>query len=88
MLKSGILEPFWDFGGPKIDPWGDLFGQIGSKKQLVQTTARALEPTWARLGAENGPKLSKNRFLMDFGRILDPFGSILVDFDRFGVDFP
>ena len=40
----------------KMDPWGAIFGQKGEKKLPGRFTGSVLEPTWARLGAENGPK--------------------------------
>ena len=52
---------------PEIDPWGDLFGQKGSKKSDCFPGLSVLDPTWARFGAENDPRSNKIRPLSVFG---------------------
>ena len=58
-----------------------------SKGEVHPTRGGVLEPTWARLGAENGPKMHfyrsgvvLGRFWKDFGPIRGDFSTILVDF--------
>jgi len=82
---------FWnDLGfsrGPKIDLWRIIFYEKGEKKEGDPTRGGVLEPTWARLGAENGPKkhfyrsgVVLGRFWKDFGPVWGDFSTILVDF--------
>ena len=83
MHKSAIFEPFWDFGGSRNRPLGRHFRP---KNRVARTTGRFLERTWARFGAENGPRTHFSRFGTVFGRFWEDFGSFRMDFSWFFND--
>ena len=58
--KGRFWNHFGILGGPKIDPWGDIFGQKVDFWLDCRRPEASLEPTWARHAAENGPKRPKN----------------------------
>ena len=63
-----------------IDPWCDIFNQKGEKGVVLFPGRCDLEPTWARFGAENGPRTHFSRFGVVFGRFWEDFGPFRMDF--------
>ena len=71
--KVRFSSHFGSKGGPKIDPWSDIFGQKGSKNRVPRMAVTLLVPTWARPAAQNGPKPHFHRFFTDLGSIFHRF---------------
>ena len=82
---------FWtDFGsqlGPEMAPWSTIFDQKGAKTVTRQMRQSVLEPTWARFGAENGPRTYFSRFGTVFGWCWKDYRWILKDFQGFPTYF-
>ena len=53
-----ILAPNWY---PETDPWGHHFRPKGNQNRWPRTPGNVPEPTWARLGAENAPRMHFHR---------------------------
>ena len=58
-----ILAPNWY---PETDPWGHHFRPKGNQNRWPRTPGNVLEPTWARLGADNAPRMHFHRYWCRF----------------------
>ena len=86
-LAAGIdfcMDYGMDFAtklAPKICPWGHHVRPKGNQNRWPRTPGNLLEPTWARLGAENAPGMhfrrSWCRFVW-FGRFSVIFDGLLM----------
>ena len=85
MHKNAILEQFWDFRGPEIDPWSSIFCEKTSKNLRPRIAQGDLDPTWARFGAENGPRNHFHRFGVVLGRFWEDFEQFQMDFHDFSM---
>ena len=71
--KSAVLDRFSVFQGSQNRPLGLHFRPKSRNFCWNRRTGRVLEPTWARFGAENAPRIHSYRHGYVFG--------------RFGIDF-
>ena len=65
MLESIVLDPFWKFGGPKMNP----FQQFGAKKIIKNNGGNLPGPTWGAGPPRNGdlrPKTVQINVFIDF----------------------
>ena len=81
--KMRFLTDFGSQLGSKIVPWNTIFDQKGSKRVVGFRARRIMEPTWARFGTENAPRMHFHRSGVVFWSILKGFWK---DFEQFWID--